>query len=135
MDEAQPSTRPITITAGGKDLTIAPLGIRKLGRVAKALKPIADSDVADMPTILADFHENIIAAIVAATGEPDEWVANLAPSDLARLALTVIRINTESLAQLAPLLAGEVEAFLAGIGGGLTSPSTSTAPASPTPAH
>lgn len=118
-----------TVTVAGEAISIEPLTIAKLGRVAKALQAIGESlSATDMPTLCAEHTEQAIEAVAAATGKPIEFIGGLRADEFLRLAMAVFRVNADFFAQrLAPLVAEATTLVTAKLGAGQTPSASSSA--------
>jgi hypothetical protein len=130
---------PLELELAGKTVILKPLGMRRLGLISKPLRRIADAtdEDATFADIIHDHAEDLIEAMSYATGEKAEWVGELLPTDFARLASAVYRLNADFFARQLPRLAEEVGVHLASVlnGVGRMSSPRSTEPESPTPAN
>lgn len=132
----------VDIKIGDETLTLKPLGIRQLGAVAKPIKRIADSmpdgdiGMSEIVTVFTEHTEDMIQAIVHATGKPDKWVAELTFDDFAKLGLAVFQVNAGFFTRRLPTLAADCKAIVAGfLGDGPTPSTTSPAAGTSTPVN
>jgi hypothetical protein len=128
-----PSERETRV--GGEAITVQPLTIRQLGKVAAVLKRIADSaSEFDIPSLVASHTEDVIEAVAAATDRPVEQIAGLRSDAFLALALDVFEVNADFFARHVVPLMERVKGATSALGSGPTSSPNSTRPASPTPA-
>jgi len=120
---------PRRIEAGGKTVAVAPLKVRQVPAFARAIGPALQSLAAgDLAAVLGTHGDALIEAVAAATGEPADWLGELAPDEFLRLAAEVVEVNADFFVRrVAPTL----EALTARIDASLTgrTPSPSSPPA------
>lgn len=115
------------VQAGGKTITVRPLGIRKLGQIARPLKKIAEAtdDEVTVVELFAEHHDELIEAVSVATGESGEWIGELLPDEFAMLVFAVVKVNADFFVRRLPALLGNVQATMASLGVGPTPSITS----------
>ncbi len=140
LDELYPSDDVITIgermISGPREITIQPVTIRRIGKVANAIGRVhvnMQQPTEDILVELITWHtEDMIEAIVAATGLESAFVAALEFDDFAKLLLAVFKVNQSFFDRL-PALAGGLEVVIASVGRGQRPSPISNETASPTP--
>lgn len=101
-----------TVTVGGVAVTVEPLTIVQLGRVAKVLKGVVDSATGlDWPTLCAEHTERAVEAVSAATGKPTDFIGGLRADEFLVLAMAVVRVNADFFAKRLVPLAAEATAL------------------------
>jgi hypothetical protein len=128
---------PETIIIRGEPIEVHPLTIRQLGKVAAALKRVADDpDLVefDIAAIAASHTEDAIEAVAAAIGKPVDWVAALNSADFLALGLIVWNVNADFFGRHVAPLVEKIRGATATLGDGRTLSPSFTAPASATPA-
>lgn len=122
-----PAPQPIDVA--GKRIEVKPLSIRQLGRVAKAINPIVDSiddgGEINFARLIGEHTEHAIAAIAAATGETEDWIAELPADQFIVLAKTVFEVNRS-------FFEGRVKPLIESLGSVITATVSTSSTAGPT---
>jgi hypothetical protein len=88
----------VEVTVGGKTLSIGPIRIRQVSRVARhvgGLVRFFAGDAIDFEGLLTEGAEDLMEALAAATDQPVEWVGELDLDEVVRLTRTVIEVNAD----------------------------------------
>lgn len=108
---------PVVLQIAGKEISVRPLTIRQVGRVAKAIAPIVagmNGGEVNFGRMLADHTDDAIAVVAAATGEAPEWLGDLPAEEFLRLAKAAFEVNKQAfIDRIGPAVGGLMRAFAA----------------------
>lgn len=121
---------PREIVVGGKTLAITPLRVRKIPAFTRAIAAAAPLLMDGKTGAAVALHgEDIITAMVVATGEPESMIGDLLPDEFLLLVSTVMEVNGDFFARrVAPLIMAiqaKAEAAVKAMAGATSSPSSS----------
>ncbi len=143
-----------SIDIGGKALVVRPIRLRVLSPFAQAILPIASAiapmvdgqrdvmairlDAVNLQDVVMWHGADLIRALSLATGEPEEWVGDLALDDSVRLAAEVLAVNADFFVhRLVPTITAALgrigAAWAAGDAAGPTPGSSSSSTDTPAP--
>lgn len=103
MDDLQqmiPET--VEVTVGGETLTIGPIKIRQVSRVARKVGGLVRffaGDTFNFEGLLTEGAEDLMEALAAATDQPVEWIGELNLDEVVRLTRTVVEVNADFFAR------------------------------------
>ncbi len=92
----------VEVTVGGETLTIGPIRIRQVSRVARhvgGLVRFFAGDVIDFEGLLTEGAEALMEALAAATDQPVDWIGELNLDEVVRLTRTVVEVNGDFFAR------------------------------------
>lgn len=114
----------------GKNVTVAPLKVRQIPPFLRAAGPAAQAlFMGDLAGALAVHGESLIHALAVATGEPADWLGELAADEFLTLLGEVVEVNADFFAhRVSPALTATVDKLSQALTAGATpSPSSSRA--------
>lgn len=103
MDDLQqmiPET--VEVTVGGETLTIGPIRIRQVSRVARHVSGIVQffkNEEIDFERLLCEGAEDLIEALAVATDKPNDWIGELNLDEIVRLTRAVVEVNADFFAR------------------------------------
>lgn len=109
---------PRLVSAGGKDLAILPLRVRQIPAFTRYVSPvIAPLAGGDLLTAIATGGDDLVRAVAVATGESEDWLADLYPDDFLAITTAVVEVNADFFARrVLPALTAATETTLATLG-------------------
>lgn len=116
----------VKVQFAGQEVVVKPLVVEQIPAISRALKGIsisADDDIMDLViNTMADSGENLIEAVIIATGIPAETVRKAPVDDFVNLAMTVFEVNADFFVKrLAPMIKTSIDRVRAQMNGaGLT---------------
>lgn len=131
----------VTLTLGGREITVIPLPVRNIGKLARLIRPygerlmrgllgagLSTSEVLDL---LDEHGDSFLEAVALAAQQDKDWVADLPPHEFMRLLDAVVRVNDDFFVRwLLPTVTAIAQKLTQSLGG--MSPQGSTPPATPT---
>lgn len=98
MSEVQITTPFESVTVQGEQIALTSFKFGQLPAITKHIANITSSlhaDAVDLPTLIAEGGEDILAILALAVGKPRAWFDTIEPDEGLQLLAAVIQLNSD----------------------------------------